>query len=263
MKKVMLLIAFVGSALVLTGCGVVNSNTTMVRPTGDVITEIFEVDDFTNFSIGGAFDVTFRYAEDHEIQIEMAENLFDYIEVSVSRGALSIRIRSGVGINFGNHQPQITIYAPFIDSVTLSGSTTATDWDTITASSFSIETSGSSQMVIEVSAEELNIAASGSADITADLTTDELNITASGSSSIELAGVASIIDLNLSGSNTISAFELQAEEVEIQASGSTQVEIAVSEQLNVIARGSSRVQYIGNPVVTQETSGSATIGPRE
>jgi len=253
----------VGSILVLGGCELASSSTPIIRPDGDIITETFEVDDFTSFSVGGAFDVTFRYADHHEVRIEMAENLFDYIEVAVSRGALSIGTRSGIGINFGNHQPQVTIYAPYIEGVVLSGSTTTIDWDPISASSFSIAASGSSQIVIEVFAEEVDVAASGSTDITADFTTDELNITASGSSNIELNGSAGIVDLNLSGSNQISAFELQTEEVDLEASGSTQVEIAVSERLNVIARGSSRVQYVGNPVVTQETSGSATISPRD
>jgi len=282
MKKVMLLMVFVGSVLFLGGCGLSNRGIGMVRPTGDVTVETFEVDDFTSFRVGGTFDVTFRYADHHEVTIEMAENLFDYIEVTVSRGALSIGTRSGVGIEFGDHQPQVTIYAPVLESARLSGSATAMDWDAIIASNFSIELSGASDATLDVTTEALNVQGSGSSnielsgvapmiqinlsgasDLFAELITEELELTASGSSTIELTGSASVAYLDISGASDILASNLQTEVVDIEASGSTHVEMAVSEQLNVVARGSSRVQYLGHPAVTQEVSGSATIGPME
>jgi len=278
MKKMMLLIIFVGGVLFLGGCGFVGNNITMIRPIGDVVIETFEVDDFTSFRVGGTFDVTFRYAEHHEVRIEMAENLFDYMEVTVSRGALRIGVRSGVGIEFGDHQPRVTIYAPYIDGVVLSGSTTATDWDAIIASSFSIELSGASGAILDVTAEELSVRGSGSSNIElsgtapviqinlsgasgllAELITGELDLTASGSSNIELSGSANAAQIKTSGASHILAFNMQAEDVEIQASGSSKVEVAVSRNLDVTARGASIIYYYGEAAIAQSTSGSARV----
>ena len=280
MKKIIVYLSLIGSVLLFTGCGVLGGNGIMVQASGNVVMREFEMEDFTAFNIGGSYNVTFRYGDEHLVIIEMSENLFEHIEVTVSRDTLTIETTRGIGINFGNEQPHVTIYAPFIDHARLSGSASAIEWDPIVAPSFTLETSGSSDVMMAITTEELSVKASGSANIElsgsadvvdmnfsgstsviADLVIGQLSLAASGSSVVDLVGVATSADMNLSGSNNILAFEMQMEEVSIQASGSATVEIAVSQTLDVTARESSRIRYIGNPVITQETSGSATITP--
>lgn len=91
------------------------------------------------------------------------------------------------------------------------------------------------------------------------LNTDSLVIKSSGSGNITLAGTVTSQDIESSGSFKYYAEDLKSNSCVIDSSGSGELIINVSDDLNVTASGSVKVTYIGSPSITQKTSGSATI----
>ena len=232
----------------LGGCTQNNQDTTAIQAEGDMISKDFQVEDFTIINVDGFYNVAFQYSDEYLVTIEMSENLIDYVNVYVQRDTLEVKIDPGrdIGVEFGttDSRPQITIYAPKITGVILSGSITTAEWDTIQSQSFFIEVSNF-------------------VDINFDLEVEELKINASGSSSIELSGIVEVADITLSEFSSILAFNMQMRNVQMKTSGSSSASIAVLESLDATVTDFSEIHYKGEPHVKRNVSGSASINSLE
>jgi len=247
MKKKTFYIALLSMAIIalFSACAFTTraGNTEIIRGTGEIVSRTFEVNDFTGLNIGGFFTVIFNQSDEISVTVEMYENLFDYFDVSVRRDTLRIvrnRHYRGTGIEFGSYRPRLYITAPYLTSINLSGSVTTEDWDAIETQSLSINISGFTQL-------------------SAPIDVDNLSINSSGSSTLELWGNASDVNINASGFTNIMATDLQTSDVSIQGSGSIRAEIAVSNSIDARLSGFADIRYIGDPTVTQRTSGSARV----
>ena len=287
MAASVIIVAFVLVACSLNPVTDNDSTTPITRAEGPIISERFEVEDFTGIKIDGFYDVVFRYADEHAIVLEMAENLFDYVDFGVQREILAITPRRGTAVEWGTiGRPQITIYAPYIERVILDGgSLTATGWDTIVAESFTIEASGFNEIDIELEVEQLHVNLSGSNNITLhgrtnvtenlfieasgfneiniELEVEQLHVNMSGSNDIELSGTANVADITLDGFGHFLAFNFLIQEAQIQTSGSSRVDIHVAENLDITAEGFSEVRYMGDPFITPNISDGASISRME
>jgi len=233
MKKLIVFVIFlVAIVMLLGGCGSVGH-----AATGPVVSRSFDVGDFTGVSIGGSREVIFRQRENSLVTIEMQESLFDILQVYVRGGTLHVYTDGSV---FNPGRQRVYIYAPQLEAASISGSARATDWDIISVENFSLTASGSTNVSIA-------------------LDVQSLNVTASGSSSVELSGSADTVDITRSGSGTISAFGLQTRNATVGRSGSSNVNISVSDNLDATSSGSGRLQYRGNPSVAQTVSGSSSV----
>ena len=237
MKKLIVFALFsLGTIILLGGCGALGGHHVA---TGNVITRTFEVDDFTAFSTGGNRDVIFRQGEAGSVTITMQESLFDVLRIDVRGGTLSIGFEGSVT---GASRQRVYVYAPrLLETVTLSGSVNATAND------------------YAIFANDVAVATSGSVSADFSLDVAQLSISASGSSALEFYGSAGTVDIQRSGSGSISAFDLAARNVSISRSGSSNVDISVSDDLTVNSSGSGRVRYRGNPGVSIRSSGSGTV----
>ncbi|MCL2376203.1 MAG: DUF2807 domain-containing protein [Defluviitaleaceae bacterium] len=228
------------AVMILSGCATVGAS--VIRGAGPVVSQTFDVGNFTDVSVGGSRIVIFREAAEHSVTIEMQESLFEYLTLEVRGGTLHVGQRAGVGIDFGRYSPRVYIYAPSLEGINLSGSSNTEGWDKIFAQNFFVSASGSSSI-----------------DIALEVETLEMHL--SGSSRATLIGSADDVDISLSGSSRVLAEDLQAGSVDVGSSGSARVYIAVSDSLNVNGSGSSRVRYAGNPSVSVRTSGSSSVSP--
>lgn len=92
---------------------------------------------------------------------------------------------------------------------------------------------------------------------------DSVDITASGSVKITAAGSAEKAVYKLSGSASLSAGELKARDVDVDASGSVNCNVYAENSINVTASGSSSVTYSGDPDTANENaSGMASINKK-
>ena len=134
----------------------------------------------------------------------------------------------------------------------------------ITADAISLDVSGSTYLSISSgTVNSLKMRASGSVEMNCNgLECPSVDIRSSGSSKITLSGTGRELTLNASGSSKIWAKDFQLERADIDASGSVNAELKVSERLKVKTSGSSHIAYWGNPEVVRSTSGSSTIEQR-
>jgi len=235
----------------LTGCG--------VRGTGEMVTRDIEVTAFTGIRISGSHSVKFSYADEVSLTVIMQENLFDHLLIDVENGELYVRSRRSF-ITTAVNRPRLYIAAPSLTAIRLSGSTEIVSSDVIQADNFSIRTSGSASITLMLEiAQVLELETSGSSDIDLDVQAERINIQSSGSSKFALNGSANVIDWHTSGAARIDAFELQTKTATVRVSGSANVDVAVVHALTVNISGSGRVRYIGTPHVTQSVSGSGSV----
>jgi len=225
-----------GSVMMLGGCG---GNLIGQTASGPVVSRSFDVGDFTDISIGGSRDIIFRQSDSVSVTIEQRESLFDIIEVYVRGGTLHVYFPGPIGVTNPGAQ-RVYVYAPTLEAASISGSARAADWDTIAGDSFYLSTSGSTNVNIPIDVNNLEVSSSGSSTVT-------------------LSGRADTADISRSGSGSVYAFDVQVQDATVRSSGSSRVNISVSDSLDVASSGSSRVRYRGSPSVRHSSSGSSSV----
>jgi len=91
------------------------------------------------------------------------------------------------------------------------------------------------------------------------LTTPALEVTFSGSVKSVLAGRAEEQTIDVSGTASFDGGELAGRTGRVQASGTAEVLVNLSGDLAADASGTAVIRYLGNPRVTQETSGLGKV----
>jgi len=221
MKKSLIVLILAGLTMFLGGCVSGGNN---VRGTGDVVTRIMDVEDFSAIDISGSYIVVYRQAQTTALTVVMQENLFDYLQVETRGDTLQIGSRRGFDTSTAN-RPRLYIYAPNLTAASFSGAANATDWDTLEGEGFSLNISGAGNVGIGLDVEQLDISVSGAGDITLWGSADDININGSGAltisaSDLEISGGR--VDISGAGNVTLSSLT----NVEVNTSGVARVRAA-------------------------------------
>ena len=80
-----------------------------------------------------------------------------------------------------------------------------------------------------------------------DVRSDELSIDATGASSVEVAGQVQSLKVKATGASTINAEALKAEKADAESVGASKVTVSASDSLIAGATGASSVTYVGEP----------------
>ena len=210
----------------LSGCVVptFGTNIETIYGTGPMVSRSFEGGDFTDISLGGSFIVTYRHSASASATVVMQENLFEYHTIEINRGELVVRPERGTSIQHNSgYRPRLYIYAPFLESVEVSGAIEGSSWDVISAQNF-------------------DISIVGTGDLTIPLDVTDLRINVAGTGNVELLG------------NAVNAI--------VTIAGTGNVDLVVSDSLDVTISGMGSVSYEGSPVVTQSIAGMGSVRRR-
>ena len=210
-----------------------------VRGTGAIESRDMALGNFDSIIIDGSYNVIYRYSSASSLTVVMHENLFEYFEVSVENGVLEIGSTRSFNVNRGQ-APRLYVYAPSLRSIDIRGAVDTIGWDTIYGENFYITVGGAADIDIHVEVERLSISSAGAADI-------------------NLRGNAHDTGINMAGAGNLAARDLQTRDASIIVAGAADVEIAVSDTLDVVITGAGSVQYFGNPVVTQQITGVGRV----
>jgi hypothetical protein len=195
---------------------------------------------FSEVHVGGAFDVVLAKGDKESVNIESSTLELDKIETEVEGKSLKVRLKKGTYRNTGNIKIHITYRD--LTAIHSSGSSNVVCNSPIQADDFQLHTSGSGKVKL------------------ASLTTNALDIHNSGSSNVDLAGSAKRQNISISGSSKINAFDLKCEESKVSISGSGDVNISVSQNLEARVSGSGDIRYKGDPNIRDvRVSGSGNI----
>ncbi len=107
--------------------------------------------------------------------------------------------------------------------------------------------------------ESLSVDSSGVGSIKINITASNLEIGISGAGKLNLSGKVDTQQLNISGVGSYDAKELVSKDCKISISGAGRAVVNVTQTLDVEMSGFGKVDYIGNPSVTQNISGGGSI----
>lgn len=209
-----------------------------VRGNGNVVKKDLSLPEMDAFSLSFSGDVYLRQGAEQAVTVEMEENLVEYLNTEVRGGKWRIKFDR----NVRNRRP-VKVYLTVRDlrEVSVSGSGSIVGENTFTDLS------------------DVDIGVSGSGDIQLDLEGRELDVSVSGSGDITLGGKADRVSVGVSGSGDIRCDELVAATGNVRISGSGDVTIHATEELQIRISGSGDVAYKGTPRLSAKSSGSGDV----
>jgi len=235
-KKLVLSLILAGMIVVLTGC------LQSVRGTGEMISRDFEIENFSALDIRGGYTVIWRESAHVAVTVEMQENLFEFLQVSVTGETLRVSSTRNFNTNRGN-SPRIYIYAPYLEMVSFYGAVSATDWDIVQGERFQIQGAGAMNVSLE-------------------LEVDTIEIDLSGAGNLNLSGIADSANIITTGASSISATQLQIRDASVEFSGAGDVAVDVTDYLRISLFGAGIVRYTGDPMIDRTILGVGRVVQR-
>ncbi|MCL2018261.1 MAG: DUF2807 domain-containing protein [Oscillospiraceae bacterium] len=242
MKKqfIVLMMCVILAMLNLTGCVIVGfTSRDLVTAKGE--REVYEtsVDEYNKIRVEGYCEINYYSSPSDTITLEVQSNIREYYTIEVVNGELIVRAEKRINFNSAKI-PVLSVYAPDLEQINLSGAGTLKTHDPIVADSF--------KLII-----------SGAADGNVELDADNLSVTVSGAGNFTLSGRADTAYINMSGAGKLNALELQTLESEINLSGAGTIQINCTEKLKINAGGVGSIEYSGSPEIDLNTGGVVSI----
>jgi hypothetical protein len=207
----------------LTACQTVfNTTVESIRGSGNLITASRSVSGFSSIQVNLGAELVLTQGNGESLSMEADDNLMPYILTDVHNGKLIVSTPNNMSIT---PSKVIRLSVAF---KTLAG--------------------------IEIF---------GSSDITAtNLDLDTLSINFSGSGSTHLSGQVDTQNITIQGQATLRNFDLSSRNVTANISGNGTLEVNATDTLGVTVAGIGNIHYIGNPSITKNIMGAASITPR-
>lgn len=225
---------FLGMSSLFASCNVINGT----RGDGNVLKEIRKVSSFDGIEVSGAFDVIIKQGTAEEVTVEADANLLPLIRTDVVSGTLRIDTRKPIH--------NVTVMKVYV---------TVKDLKKIDVSgAVDIHTDG------RITVPELSINASGASESKFNIAVQKLELDCSGASKMSFAGSATDVEMDLSGASDIFAYDMPAENYDIEISGAGDAQINVSKRIHAEISGAGSVKYKGSPTdIDQSVSGAGSI----
>lgn len=220
----------------LESCVYVNSGND-IPPRGES-TRTYDFKNFDELEMSHAFRVKVQAGSAFSVSATGELNDLDDLNIFVQSGKLVARYNNSWKNN--RRQMDIDITMPVLESVDFSGAVNASVEGFENVPKLEFELSGASRCDFDGTAQSLEF----------DL---------SGASELNLFGNAKYLEGELSGASKLNAFDLSAEESDLDLSGASSARVWITKFLDVDASGASSVRYKGNPGIKQKLSGGSTL----
>ena len=233
------LIAFM--ALSLSSCYFDGSPMKRIQGEGPLVTKEIDLPRINGLVIRNSADVVLSQGDGQRFTVEAQENIIDNLKTEVSNGVLYVGSRRPV---WRTRPVKIKLRIRDLSEVRISGS-----GDIVSDNRFT-------------GLDELEVRISGSGDINLDVEADNVYGQIGGSGSISLDGESRTVDFTINGSGSIYAFNLESKRANARISGSGNIHLYATSQLDARISGSGDIIYRGNPDLDSSISGSGNIRSR-
>lgn len=203
-------------------------------------TETRSVDRFKALSVSGSITATLVKSGSSKVEIETKNCDPEDVSTEVNNGRLKVKFKKK---NWGwsKKKAYVTVYYQSLEDIGVSAGAKIESRETVTASNL-----------------ELNASSGGSMDLSVDC--DKLDIGASSGGNISLDGKTTNSRVQVSSGGSIKAYELQAKNVEADASSGGSAKIWVSGKLDAEASSGGSIRYKGDPEnKNSNTSSSGSV----
>jgi hypothetical protein len=255
MKRSILMI----TVLALAALACISSPFNLVRGSGNVVTETYDVSGFDQVELETIGTLYIEQGDVDSLTVETDDNILPLLIVESGNGMLSLSDQASgqllptAGIIF-----RVTVRDLSLVAANSSGNIFV---GPIEADRLEVQLNASGRVEMDaVTADEFSISSTGSGDMRVDqVTADTIETKMNASGSVELAGETDSHKVDIRGSGSLHAADLQTSEtvVEINASGSATVH--ATEKLDVSISGSGDVSYYGDPALTQSINASGNL----
>lgn len=174
---------------------------------------------FQSIISNGSVQVYIQQGNFYDISVRTDDNILQYLETIVENNTLTIEFRRGYSVSPSMAEVYITM--PSLRSIALNGSA--------------------------------NVIGQGN------INADVLDLIINGSGNISLSGFADYLRVGINGSGNIRTGNMNVRNADINITGSGNVEVSVSNDLNVTITGSGDVYYKGNPRLSLNIRGSGRV----
>jgi len=171
-----------------------------IEGSGDLETRNFDLADFDEVSVGGAFAVEIRFGDRQEIAVTIDDNLWDNLELKVKGSRLTIDWDESCQPD-GDCRLELVVSS--LREVSVSGAADV-DITDFAGDRFKFELSGAADLEMSGEVDELDIQVSGAGDIdTRDLAARHVKVRISGAGNANITASESL-DAKVSGVGNIS-----------------------------------------------------------
>jgi len=179
------------------------------------------VDDFENVSLIGPVNLRVSQGAEIEVMVEAEAEIFSALSYEVKNGTLEIGFKENVTCFETDFGVWVNVSLPNIKKITSSGIS--------------------------------NIVSDGNLNLA------QLTLDVSGTANIELSGQVADQTIKVSGVLDAKNFDLLTNNTTIDVSGSSDIEVACANNLDIDVSGMATVSYVGNPSISQNTSGTLIL----
>lgn len=263
-RKTVICIALVIIMSMLTlasGCGYGFGPT--VTGSGKPASWDFDYRDFTKIEAGYAFDIDVVKADSYLVRITIDDNLYEYLDISKQGDTLHLSLKPNY--NYINVNRKATINLPDLEKLGLSGASQADIGSGFSSShAVDFELSGASNVDIgDMKAGNTNFGLSGASKASGNIEMADGRFDLSGASSLKLEGSADDVDIQASGASHVELADFSVVDADINLSGASGVTVNASGRLDGNLSGGSRLTYMGNPRLgSVSASGGSTISQK-
>jgi len=212
-------------------------------PSGKVLKETRAVSSFKNIIIAGSGQLYIKQGNQESLVIEAEDKVLPEINSEVKDDTLTLSPKeSGFSI-FSINQPVIYhLTVKNIENINISGDMHISGRNTLTTNQLNLEISGAGTADLKVKVESLKTKISGSSDII-------------------VQGSANQQIIEIEGAGEFNGKKLNTKKTRVSISGAGNTIVNASEELDINISGFGKVQYYGQPKITQEISGGGEIIP--
>lgn len=209
----------------------------LVAGAKEITTRVHKTAEFTKIEAGGVFKISFKVGPLAPVTIEAEDYAHEKIEVTVRGGVLKL---SSNNIRNLQHDIKVTIVAPTLEGVDLSGAAAFVTVGVVKSARFTAEASGASEIQMQLEAENTDVEVSGAAKLT-------------------LKGKTNGMEAEVSGAGKFFAQSFLVDIADVDVSGAGHAEVNVSKNLAAEASGAGSISYEGGASVKSHTSGAGSI----
>lgn len=213
-------------------CSCIFSGVSVLKGNGVAVDTVIDVEGFDAISLPASTDVVYKLTDgERSVVLTCDEKLVDYYYIHVEDNVLIADVKPGTVCMSTKVQSVLTVCAPVLEGVRISGSGDCTVLGPVSASDgFYLKCSGSGDISVSgsVSCTAFTATTSGSGDISVGAVFCEsgAEIRTSGSGDIEISALsAQSAQIRTSGSGDISVGEITADPITAGSSGSGDIDL--------------------------------------